>query len=687
MRHFIVFLFLALLAGCGGGGSDSNTGSGTGSGGNNTGSNSLTITADNALYLAAITSLSNDTLTSFAQLAVLAHDELNNKPRALALTRPVFCQNGSQASALVKQTVSDTYYLGANQRFNIVFNQCQLPQLSALVNGELEVEISTVTLDGYSLEISAAQYRLIGRNLRLTDEEGSIQVALDVNSRYSANQQQYTHALTPALGSNLTLTLPDNKREQFSGFNTQLILSNQTGRYQLSTQGRMQSETLAGTVAVSTISPLTGRLQRLPNGGEWLFQGSGNSTLRLSALSSEPGKVAKVSLPALAVEGEIDWLDLSTGAAWQKTGLAKNYTWREQRDFVNLEQEWQVTGQSVVAELLPEQPLYLHFSNDVHSLGGYGSTLTLIAVDENNNTLFGIPAIEVEISLQGTIVKLQPLSAMLAGFRYRLGSMFGRNEASSNLASTPYFFATLKEELAATLNVDTVLFRSGQTVDITPSIQSLLGQASVTWQTDNTVVAKRALADQGISLTFATAPAGGFLRGSLTLQLSNARGNQLLLERPYVVIDEQLENYFFNSVEPLSGVGVASALLAPINANQDIGNDTGIYTGVSGFYTDTPGDTAQSKHWSLWLRTGGGGILQPGTYTSGAESDFAAPHIMVNVEKRTCDTESATFTVEQAQYDADNIFVTALRANYDLVCTSNGQRYKYQGQIRYQRRF
>lgn len=688
MRHYMVLLFLGFIASCGGGGdSGSNTGGSTGSGGNTGGSNTVTINADNALYLAAITSLSNDTLTSFAQLAVLAHDELNNKPTAFAVTRPVLCQNGTQAIEFIQHTISDTYYLGANQRFSIVFTQCQLAELEAVVNGELEVAINSLTLDGYSLEISAASYRITGRNLRLTDEEGSIQLAVDFNSTYSVAQQQYSYMLTPVSGSNLIITLPDSKQEQFRGFNSQLLLDTKAGRYQLSTSGNVQSETLAGSVTVSTLSPLTGRLQRLPNGGEWLFQGNGNSSMRLSAISSETGRLAKVTLPALALEGEVPWLDLSTGAAWQKTGLAKNYKWLEQRDFVNLEQEWQLPNQDFVAELLPEQPLYLNFSNDVHSLGGYGSQLALVAVDDDNHALFGIPVIDVDISLQGTVVKLQPRSAMLTGYRYRLGSVFGRNDLSSNLASTPYIFAKLKQELTATIDLDTVLFRSGQTVEITPNIQSALGPATATWQTDSTVATQRTLANQGISLTFAAAPTGSFLRGSLSLTLSNARGNQLLVERPYIVIDEQLTNYFFNSVEPLSGVGAASAVLAPINTSEDIGNDTGIYTGVSGMYTTNVGDSAQSQPWSLWLRTGGGGILQPGTYTAGAESDVNAPHIWVNVEQRTCNTETATFTVEEAEYDADNIFVKALSVNYSLVCISNGQRFRYHGQIRYQRNF
>ena len=107
MRHLMVLLFVGFIAGCGGGGdSGSNTGGGTGSGGNTGGSNTITINADNALYLAAITSLSNDALTSFAQLAVLAHDELNNKPRAFGVTRPVLCQNGTQATELIKQALA-----------------------------------------------------------------------------------------------------------------------------------------------------------------------------------------------------------------------------------------------------------------------------------------------------------------------------------------------------------------------------------------------------------------------------------------------------------------------------------------------------------------------------------------------------------------------------------------------------
>ncbi|SNY49598.1 hypothetical protein SAMN06297280_1474 [Arsukibacterium tuosuense] len=677
MRIFQLLMLVLLLTGCGGGGSsdgDGGIGGGPGSGSNP----GLVINDDNALYIATITSLSNDTLTSLAQLAVLAHDELNAKPRAVAVTRPVFCENGLQAIELVKRTVSDTYYLGANQRFSIVFNQCQLAELEAEITGELDVLVRSVTLDGYSLDISDADYLLSSRNLQLKDEEGTVQVSVEINNRYSARNQQYSYVVTPA-GSSLAFTLPDNKIEQFRSFNTRLILNNQIGRYELSTNGTLQSDVLSGSITVSTVTPQSGQIQRLPNSGELRFQAGGTSTMRLSSIDANTGILANIILPELGLGGQVDWLELSTGASWQKKGLAKNYIWREQRDFVNLEAEWLTAGQNMMVNLLPEQPILLHFSNVVTELGGYGSRLVLTAVDEQGLNLFGVPEIDVDIMVLGTVVQLQPAVPLLAGYRYRLGSAFARNN-SNTLASVPFMYAQLVDELSGTVELTSTLFHSGQVVEVYPDIRSDLGPAMAAWQTDSTVFARRDLANHGVELTLANAPLGSYLSGILSLELSNARGNHFTINQPYIVIDEQLTDYFYNSTQPMSAASSADVMLAPIDTQNDIGNDAGIYTSVSGF-------SADGQSWSLWLRTGDGGILQPGSYLAGAEDNFSEPHLKVIIAGRSCSTQNASFTVQRAEYDDENIFVKGLSADYDLICQYNKLSYQYRGSIRYRRAF
>lgn len=651
-----------LLAGCGGSGD----------------SQQLAVNDDNALYIAATTSLSNDTLTGLAQLAVLAHDELNAKPRTIAATKPVICKNGSQASQLIVHTVSDTYYLSADQRFSILFNQCQLAELDAIVSGELDVLIRDLTLDGYSLEISTADYLLTTRNLQLIDDTGAVQVSAEINSRYSASNNRYSYSLTPA-GSNLILTLPNAKREQFSNFNTQLVLDNLTGRYQLNTRGTLQSDELAGNVSVTTAIPLSGQLQRLPNEGELRYQANGNSTMLLTSIASTTGIMAKVTLPELGLEGQIDWLDLSTGASWQKTGLAKDFIWRRQTDFVNLEAEWLEPEQTMQLALLPNQPLKLHFSDVVTELGGYGSQLALTAVDDQGLRIFGVPEIDLNIQISGTVVQLQPATPLLAGYRYRLVSFFANNNGR-NLAFVPTIYAQLVEELSASINMDATLFNAGQEVEVYPTIRSDLGPAFVNWQTDETVVEQRPLPNQGIAIKVNSAPTGSYVQGILSLNVSNARGNQLQVQRPYAIIDDQLTDYFFNSIQPLTAAGTASILLAPINTQNDIGNDTGIYTGVSGL-------SADGQSWSLWLRTGDSGILQPGSYVAGSEDNISEPHIEVIIAKRSCKTQQANFNVHQVEYQVEYPFVTKLNVDYELQCLHNQQSYKYQGQIRFQRGF
>lgn len=674
--RLLQLVIVFLLFGCGGNGGSSDTGSGSGGGSGD--NQALTINADNALHIAAATNLSNDTLTSLAQLAVLAHDELNNKPRILDVAKPVFCRNSPDASELVVHTIPDTYYLGANQRFSIVFKQCQMDELEAEVNGELDILIRSVALNGYSLEISSADYLLNSRNLSLKDEDGIVEIEAEINSRYSAENKRYSYTITPA-GSNLVLTLPDTKREQFHSFNTKLVLDNLTGRYQLSTSGTLQSDILGGSVSVATIAPLSGQLQRLPNSGELRFQASGNSIMRLTSIVGTEGLVANINLPELALEGQIDWLELSTGASWQKTGSSKNFSWREQRDFVNLEAEWLEPGQNMMLKLLPEQPITLHFSNIVTELGGYGSRLVLSAVDDQGFSISGVPEIDVEIDIWGTTVQLIPASPLLAGYRYWLGSAFAKNN-SSTIASVPVMYVTLVEELSATIDLDSNLFSSGETVEVYPDIKSDLGPASTTWQTDDTVAEKNYRDNQGLSIKLTSAPVGSYLDGVLSLIVTNARGNQVIVNQPYVIIDQELTDYFYNDMQALSSAGTPNTLLAPIDTNADIGNDTGIYTGVSGLTTDR-------KSWSLWLRSGDGGILYPGSYIAGDEEDLSQPHIEVVIDGRTCKTQQASFTVHQAAYEAESPFVTKLSADYELICLYNQLSYRYRGKIRFQRSF
>lgn len=678
----LVAAALSLLAGCGGGGSSDNTGtgSGTGTGGGTppTGNLPLAINADNALYIASITTISNDTLVSLAQLAVLAHDQLNQRPLKHSAERQPFCRNAEGRSDLLLRTTNDNFYLGPNQRFTINFEDCELAELEGRVTGQLDVTIQAVQINTYALEMSSANYALATSNLNVVDEEGRISLSLTANLQFNGSDTRSSFNIT-AGQTGLNFTLPDNKIEQWRNFNTTLQINLEQHRYQLQTSGTLQSELLGGNISVSTNSALSGKLQRLPDRGEIRYQAGTTSTMLLASSFIEDRYQALITLPELGLQGSDDWLEFSTGASWQKTGLSKNYGLRSANDFVNLEFERLGPGVSLDVTLLPQQNIVLHFSDVIERISSWSTNLSLRPIDEQGFGLFGVPDIPVVASVNGSIVTLFLNEALIAGIRYRFdGIVAHRLDLPS--ANIPAIYVSLRDELAASITTTEYVMRPNETVEFVAEVRSDGYDYETFWSSDNILSAGQKIDKNRFRATFSPLGDQTHRFGSINLEVANVRGNSLSLNLPFVVLSPDVENYFYHTSIGSGDHLSSAAYLQLFNVNEDIGNATGIYTLVSGRFI---GDS----YWGLTLRTGEGDRLQPGTYTLAATPTESGPLIELDFINRRCTPLSGQFTIDKIHYDDELPFVTALAVTYDYQCQSNQDRYRYRGQLKYQRGF
>lgn len=677
LKFFGMVAVAFLLTACGGGDS---TSAGSGSGGVTppVAPAPLTINADNAVYIASVTTIGQDSLFSFAQLAVLAHDQLNQRPLKHSGEQQPFCRNAEGRSELQRNTTSDNFYIGLAQRFTINFENCFLAELDGVVSGQLEVSIEALSIDSYNLVIQAASYKITASNLQVVDEEGRIAIDLSTNLNYSGAATLYSYEITGGQNA-LQLHLPDNKVEKWQNFSSTLELDLSRHRYRLRTTGTLQSEVLGGSISVSTQTPLSGKLQREPDSGEIRFKAQGNSSLVLTSILSDEKYQALLTLPELSLQGSDDWLELSTGATWQKSGLSKDYVFRSAAEFVNYELERVGTGGTLNVILLPEQDIVLYFSDVVDRVSTWSNNLALRALDEQGVPIFGVPDIPVNPTIDGSVVTLSPSAPLRAGIRYRFDGIVAHRGGSLS-ANIPQLYVTLREELVVGISTENVLMRPGSTAEFVATVKSEGYDYQTLWSTDDTIATSQLLTKDVLTATFSPLNDQPYRLGSVTAQIFNVRGYELTKAYPYIVLAPEVENYFYHTSIGIDAHLSSVGQIQLFNINEDIGNATGIYTLVSGFFAD-------NVYWRLFIRTGDDDRLVPGTYQLTAQQQDSGPYFEFDYIDRKCLPQRGQFTIDNIAYDDELPFVTELALSYDYECRTNQDNYRYRGQFKFKRGF
>lgn len=293
-----------MLAACGGGGGGGGGAAPPAGGGATAATLAFTPLGFSSVPMRAVKA--TEQMMGFAQLVTDMAGRFVRK--GLPATIVVPCYQGSGTATLTLTDRDGDGVASKGDRLAIAASACRVSALSDVVNGDITFELNGAT----AVKAGTVEGDLqLGS--QLTNGAGKATWSGAFHTLRSRTALAQSWRITTPAGTSFSYSDSANALDTLRTVDVSKTVNYETAQSTLNLA--MVFDTPAGTLAISTTTPITGYIQRGPDAGQVQFQGA-NGVVGMTAAQTGTSRTARFVLNGAGKEESYPWSTLTNGLMW-----------------------------------------------------------------------------------------------------------------------------------------------------------------------------------------------------------------------------------------------------------------------------------------------------------------------------------------------------------------------------------